>query len=76
VSSLRHEIYIARLSVFQGENSFQEFIHSRVQKGVGPSEKDNYYLICREELVSVLCIVTIVLLSNRRVFRLVSSLSR
>jgi hypothetical protein len=27
-------------------------------KGVGPSEKDDYYLICRENIVSVLCIVT------------------
>jgi hypothetical protein len=74
--SLRHSIYIVGLSVFQGENSFWEFIHSWVQKGSKPSEKDDYYLICIEELVSVLCIVTRVFLSKRQVVRPMSSLSR
>jgi hypothetical protein len=75
VSILRNPIYIVGLSVFLGIFFFFiNFCH--VQKGSGHLREDDYYLIYRENIVSVFCIVIRVFLLKRRVVRLVSILSR
>jgi hypothetical protein len=49
MSSLRHAIYIASLSVFWGDG----YSFASMQKGSNSYGKYVYYLICREKIVRV-----------------------